>query len=64
VEVAYEFQNFKISSSKIEKTLLTGNPADRTAKPFSEIIDLQENKITLPAYSFMVLRMKNNCDFR
>ena len=64
VEADVEFQNFKISSSKIEKTLLTGNPADRTAKPFSEIIDLQENKITLPAYSFMVLRMKNNCDFR
>ena len=56
--VEFEFQDFELQNKKIEKTTLTGNPADRIAKPVYETIDLQENKITLQAYSFTILRIK------
>jgi Alpha-L-arabinofuranosidase len=58
-EVEFEFQDFELQNKKIEKTTLTGNPADRTIKPVYEIIDLQENKIILQAYSFTILRVSS-----
>jgi alpha-L-arabinofuranosidase len=44
---------------QVEKTILTGKPDGIMAKPITETIYLQGNKIVLPSYSFTVLRMKH-----
>ena len=56
VETTVAFRNFDFGDSPVEKTVLTGDPADRTAKPITENVALKENKVVLPAYSFTVLR--------
>jgi len=58
VNINIEFQDFIIKDLKIEKTVLTGKPDSKTVKPVTEIINLQENKVMLPEYSFTVLRIK------
>jgi len=58
VETNVEFKNFTDLSRKIEKTVLQGNPEDKTAKPAYEIIDIHDNKIVLPEYSFTILKIK------
>jgi len=57
VEAIVNFQNLNISDIKIEKTVLTGKPDSKTVKPVSETINLQENNISLPAYSFTILKV-------
>jgi len=42
----------------IQKTVLTGAPADKNARPVTTTVDLQDGEILLPAYSLVVLRGK------
>ncbi len=58
VETTVAFRNFDFGDVPVEKTVLTGNPADRTAKPTIDNVVLNDNKVVLPAYSFTVLRLK------
>jgi alpha-L-arabinofuranosidase len=58
VNVNMEFQDLQLQNLHIEKTVLTGTPDSKTAKPVVENIYFQENKIVLPGYSFTVLRIK------
>jgi alpha-L-arabinofuranosidase len=58
VEVNYELKITDYGYEKVVKTVLHGTLDDKTAKPETEILDFQEKKIVLPAYSFTVLRMK------
>jgi len=58
VETTVAFRNFDFGDVPVEKTVLTGNPADRTAKPTTDNVVLNDNKVVLPAYSFTVLRLK------
>ena len=58
VEMTIVFRNFDFGDSPVGRTVLTGNPADRTAKPTTDNVVLIDNKVVLPAYSFTVLRQK------
>jgi hypothetical protein len=58
VETTVAFWDFDFGDLPVEKTVLTGNPADRTAKPTTDNVVLNDNKVVLPAYSFTVLRLK------
>jgi alpha-L-arabinofuranosidase len=57
VEAAVSFDNWETGTLKMEKTVLQGNPGDKNAKPETKQIELQEDKIILPPYSFTVLRI-------
>jgi alpha-L-arabinofuranosidase len=59
VEAAVSFENWEVGNLKMEKTVLQGNPGDKNAKPVTEQIELHENTITLPQYSFTVLRINH-----
>jgi len=59
VETTVSFRNFDFENSPVEKTVLTGDPADRAAKPTTDNVVLNDNNVVLPAYSFTVLRVKN-----
>ena len=59
VETAVEFHDFDFGDAPVEKTVLTGDPADKTAKPTTVKEKIQNNNVVLPAYSFTVLRVKN-----
>jgi hypothetical protein len=49
-----------ITGTKGIQTLLTGNPADRDAKPIVSSIPIGETFTTLlPAYSFTIVRIKS-----
>lgn len=57
VETTVAFRNFDFGNSPVEKTVLTGDPADRAAKPTTDNVVLNDNNVVLPAYSFTVLRL-------
>jgi alpha-L-arabinofuranosidase len=58
VETAVEFHDFDFGDAPVEKTVLTGDPADKTAKPTTVKEKIQNNNVVLPAYSFTVLRKR------
>ena len=58
VESNIELQGFGNSNLKVEKSVLTGNPNDKTAQSTMENIELQDNKVILPNYSLTILRVK------
>lgn len=57
VETTVELSNLKIQGSVIKRTVLRGNPSDKKAVPVSDRWVPNEDKIILPAYSFVVLEL-------
>jgi hypothetical protein len=57
VETTVELSNLKIQGSVIKRTVLRGNPSDKKAVPVSDRWIPNEDKIILPAYSFVVLEL-------
>jgi len=55
--VKVDFEDFKLQGRQITKTTLQGAPDSRTAVPVSETIELQDDTIILPPYSFVLLRI-------
>lgn len=56
VETSIELNNMVPSGTTATKTVLTGKPGDKEAKPVSGTCSIDDT-ISLPAYSFTVLRM-------
>lgn len=62
VEVNTKLDTDELNSigNEVRKIVLSGKPDDKTAQPIESKISLQEMKeLSLPAYSFTVLRIKN-----
>lgn len=52
-------ESLNLSSNKVIKTVLSGRPDDKTASPVETKTDIEELKnLTLPPYSFVILRVK------
>lgn len=59
VKSTLKLEQVKLASAPATVTLLTGDPADRTAKPQTTTMDISnEFEYELPAYSFVVIRAK------
>lgn len=59
VKPALDINPLNITGEKVIKTVLTGQPEDKDAKPEETLITVSDIKdLRLPAYSFTVLRIK------
>jgi alpha-L-arabinofuranosidase len=59
VKTSLDCGDLKIAHQKLVKTVLQGNPADKTPRPEQSEITLGDQPVVeLPAYSFTVLRVK------
>lgn len=60
VNAEFDLAGIKLSGRKISKTVLSGDPADTTAKPvMSDDVVLEKSALELQPYSFTVLRVSN-----
>lgn len=61
VKAKINAESMNLSGTEVVKHVLTGKPDDKTAKPVESKITVSDmDKLTLPAYSFTVLRIKSN----
>ena len=61
VNATLALQEISLNGNEAVKTVLTGTPDDKRAKPQTSKITVSENLISeLPAYSFTVVRIKTN----
>ena len=60
VTTKLELKDLNIEPQKATMTVLKGNPADKHVKPTTEEVEIPgpQTSLTLPAYSFSVLRLK------
>lgn len=58
VDVNMTLEGTDMRNVTIEKSILQGQPDDTSAKAVTETVTGQKNAVTLPKYSFMVLRIK------
>ena len=59
VNINMDIDALNINTKEVVKTVLTGKPDDKNARPVESKINLPDvNKMTLPAYSFTVIRCK------
>ncbi|MGQ1946441.1 alpha-L-arabinofuranosidase C-terminal domain-containing protein [Geofilum sp. OHC36d9] len=59
IKTNLNLQSLPISSSTATRTLLTGKPEDKKARPKNDMITISNNfDVELPPYSFTVIRLK------
>lgn len=58
VDVYTTLMGLDIRNAVVEKSILQGEPDDTSAKVLMEIVTRQENAVTFPKYSFVLLRIK------
>lgn len=58
VEVSVDVKDLNLSNYNIAKTVLQGNPDEKSVKPVTTTDVVLNNKLVLPKYSFTVLRIK------
>lgn len=59
VNTQLNIDDLNLETDDVVKTVLTGKPDDRTAQPIESKVSLKDaDKITIPAYSFTVLKFK------
>lgn len=64
IHTEVQLEGTGLTGTSAVKTVLTGNPADKLAKPESETFQTQGSSFpyTMPAYSFTVIRLRPHTD--